>query len=185
EQPAEDNQNAQPEQALYNMTANYFIVPKDEEADKKIALLTFDDGPKDRDMIETMIKVLGDHNAKAIFFVNGNRAKQNPDLLKLLHESGHAIGNHGWSHVNPGSASAEVIDKEVIDTSQIIEEVIGSKPKFFRPPHGSGNDYLKQTVKDEGMLYMTWTTSPEDWENANKSAEMVIKNTMERVHNGV
>lgn len=171
-------------ETLYRMTEIYTIVPIEEGADKNVVLLTFDDGPKDETMVTTMLEVLEKHEAKAIFFVNGFRVEQNPELLKMIHEKGHAIGNHSWDHINLREASNDQIDQQVEAVQRKVEELTGEAPQFFRPPHGAGNDYLKQKVKEEGMLYMTWSTSPEDWLAQNQTAEKVIELTLERVHPG-
>ncbi len=171
-------------ETLYRMTEIYTIVPIEEGADKNVVLLTFDDGPKDETMVTTMLEVLEKHEAKAIFFVNGFRVEQNPELLKMIYEKGHAIGNHSWDHINLREASNDQIDQQVEAVQRKVEELTGEAPQFFRPPHGAGNDYLKQKVKEEGMLYMTWSTSPEDWLAQNQTAEKVIELTLERVHPG-
>lgn len=171
-------------ETLYRMTEIYTIVPIEEGADKNVVLLTFDDGPKDETMVTSMLEVLEKHEAKAIFFVNGFRVEQNPELLKMIHEKGHAIGNHSWDHINLREASNDQIDQQVEAVQRKVEELTGEAPQFFRPPHGAGNDYLKQKVKEEGMLYMTWSTSPEDWLAQNQTAEKVIELTLERVHPG-
>lgn len=54
--------------------------------------------------------------------------------------------------------SAAEAAKQVTDVQHIVKETIGVEPEFFRPPFGSGNDALKETVKQHGMLYMTWST---------------------------
>lgn len=171
-------------ETLYRMTEIYTIVPIEQGADKNVVLLTFDDGPKDETMVTSMLEVLEKHEAKAIFFVNGFRVEQNPELLKMIHEKGHAIGNHSWDHINLREASNDQIDQQVEAVQRKVEELTGEAPQFFRPPHGAGNDYLKQKVKEEGMLYMTWSTSPEDWLAQNQTAEKVIELTLERVHPG-
>lgn len=171
-------------ETLYRMTEIYTIVPIEEGADKNVVLLTFDDGPKDETMVTSMLEVLEKHEAKAIFFVNGFRVEQNPELLKMIYEKGHAIGNHSWDHINLREASNDQIDQQVEAVQRKVEELTGEAPQFFRPPHGAGNDYLKQKVKEEGMLYMTWSTSPEDWLAQNQTAEKVIELTLERVHPG-
>ena len=51
-------------------------------------------------MISQMIDTLDKHDAKAIFFVNGYRAKEHPELLKLIHDRGQIIGNHSWDHID-------------------------------------------------------------------------------------
>lgn len=168
----------------YMMNENYIIIPKDEEANKKVILLTFDDGPKEEDMVSKMLEVLAKHEAYAIFFVNGYRVEQNPELLQMIYNAGHAIGNHSWDHINLREQNEETIDQQVEKVQTIVKELTGEAPMFFRPPHGAGNDYLKEKVKEEGMLYMTWSTSPEDWVKENQTAEMIVKNTLERVHSG-
>jgi hypothetical protein len=71
---------------LYKMNPKtYDIVPIDPAVtDKKVVLLTFDDGPKDKDMLDSLLGTLDKHKAKAIFFVNGYRVKQKPELIKLI-----------------------------------------------------------------------------------------------------
>lgn len=179
-----DDAEVQTAEKLYRMNDYYLIVPKEEDIDKKVVLLTFDDGPKEEEMVAKMMKILDKHQAKAIFFVNGYRVEQNPELLKMMYDHGHAIGNHSWDHINLREASQEKIDQQVEDVQMKVEELIGTAPQFFRPPHGAGNDYLRQKVKEEGMLYMTWSTSPEDWLQQNQTADKIIENTLDRVHPG-
>jgi peptidoglycan/xylan/chitin deacetylase (PgdA/CDA1 family) len=170
----------------YHMNKNYDIVPNDPNGNKKVVLLTFDDGPKEQAMNQALIDTLKKHNAKAIFFLNGYRIKQKPELVKLIHDSGNIIGNHSWDHVNLKDMSTEKIDQQVDDVQKIIKELTGQAPQFFRPPFGSGNDYLKSKVKDNKMLYMTWSNGSLDWDMTNKNNESgkVIENVMKQLHGG-
>lgn len=54
---------------LYKLNPkSYDIVPIDSAAaNKNVVLLTFDDGPKDKDMLEPLLETLDKHHAKAIF----------------------------------------------------------------------------------------------------------------------
>ena len=67
---------------------------------KKIAYLTFDDGPS----IETTPKILEtlrNNEIKATFFVLGSNVEKSDtqkELLKEMVKEGHAIGNHGYCH---------------------------------------------------------------------------------------
>lgn len=170
----------------YHMNKNYDIVPNDPNGNKKIVLLTFDDGPKEQAMNQALIDILKKHNAKAIFFLNGYRIKQKPELVKLIHNSGNLIGNHAWDHENLKSMTNEKIDQQVDDVQKIVKELTGESPVFFRPPFGSGNDYLKAKVKDNKMLYMTWSNGSLDWDMTNKNNDSgkVIENVMKQLHGG-
>ncbi|MEC0226985.1 polysaccharide deacetylase family protein [Paenibacillus alba] len=170
----------------YHMNKNYDIVPNDPNGNKKVVLLTFDDGPKEQEMNQALIDTLNKHKAKAIFFMNGYRIKQKPELVKLVHDSGNIVGNHAWDHDNLKDMNKEKTDQQVDDVQKIVKELIGEAPQFFRPPFGSGSDYLKNKIKSNGMLYMTWSNGSLDWEMTNKKNDSgkVIENVMKQLHNG-
>lgn len=171
----------------YKINKNYDVVPLDSapDANKKVVLLTFDDGPKKEDMLTKILDTLDAHKAKAIFFVNGNRVKQNPALLKLIHERKQTIGNHTWDHVDLKKQPPEKVDSQINDVQAIVKELIGEAPLFFRPPNGSGSDYVREAVKKAGMLYMTWSNGSLDWDTktADKPQE-VIDNVLKQLHPG-
>lgn len=170
---------------LYHINKAYNVVPNDEGTEKKVVLLTFDDGPKEKEMIDSLIDTLDKHKAKAIFFVNGYRVKANPDLLKLIHDRGQIVGNHSWDHIDLKKESESSARKQVEDVQTIVEETIGERPRFFRPPFGSGNDQLHQIVQDNGMIYMTWSNGSLDWDSKNKNKpEAVIQNVLDQLHAG-
>lgn len=170
---------------LYAMNHVYRFIPLNDHAESKAVLLTFDDGPKDQTIIESMLDTLDKHKAKAIFFVNGYRVQQNPDLLKLIHDRGQTIGNHSWDHINLKNEPEDIIEEQIGKLQTKIEDLIGKKPEFFRPPFGAGGDTVKQIAKNHGMLFMTWSNGSLDWDKAAKDKpEFVIQNVMEQLHPG-
>ncbi|KQY87886.1 xylanase deacetylase [Paenibacillus sp. Root52] len=170
---------------MYHMNENYFIKPNDDSVEKKVVLLTFDDGPKEEDMINQLIDTLDKHDAKAIFFVNGYRVQNNPDLLKLIHERGQIIGNHAWDHEDLKKMSNADAVRQVESVQDIVKETIGITPQFFRPPFGSGNDALKAVVDKNDMLYMTWSNGSLDWDKSAKDRpDKVIQNVLDQLNPG-
>ncbi|MFS0871323.1 polysaccharide deacetylase family protein [Paenibacillus xylanilyticus] len=169
----------------YHMNENYYIKPNDKHGEKKVVLLTFDDGPKEKEMINGLIDTLDKHNAKAIFFVNGYRVESHPELLKIIHERGQIIGNHAWDHEDLKKMSTTQAAKQVTDVQDIVKDTIGVEPEFFRPPFGSGNDALKAAVQKNGMLYMTWSNGSLDWDKSTKNKpEKVIQNVLDQLNPG-
>jgi peptidoglycan/xylan/chitin deacetylase (PgdA/CDA1 family) len=170
----------------YHMNKNYDIVPNDPNGNKRVVLLTFDDGPKEQEMIDSLFDTLDKHKAKAIFFMNGYRIKAHPELLKLIDQRGGVIGNHAWDHDDLKKATNAKVDQQVDDVIKIMQDTVGKKPQFFRPPYGSGNDYLRSKVKEEGMLYMTWSNGSLDWEMTNKKNDpnKVVQNVLDQLHFG-
>ncbi|MDT0123583.1 polysaccharide deacetylase family protein [Paenibacillus sp. RRE4] len=177
--------NELPIKKTYHMNSSYVIKPNDESTPAKVVLLTFDDGPKDEKMINSLMDTLDKHHAKAIFFVNGNRVKRQPKLLKMIYDRDQIIGNHAWDHEDLQKMSSSEAKKQVTDVQQIVKDIIGEKPQFFRPPFGSGNEALKDAVKEEGMLYMTWSNGSLDWDKSTKNRpDKVIQNVLDQLHPG-
>ncbi|MDQ0350456.1 peptidoglycan/xylan/chitin deacetylase (PgdA/CDA1 family) [Alkalibacillus filiformis] len=140
----------------YEMTESWAFSPID-DANPSVVLLTIDDAPDGQalEMAETL-KAL---DAPAIFFVNGifMESEEDQEIVRQIHEMGFAIGNHTYSHQNLQNISEEEQREEIISLSDMIEEVIGEKPKFFRAPHGANTDFARDLVEGEGMLLMNWT----------------------------
>ncbi|WP_379129122.1 polysaccharide deacetylase family protein [Paenibacillus sp. sgz500958] len=174
-------------QFLYHMNKNYDIIPNEEGTPKKVVLLTFDDGPKDPVMINSLMDTLDKHKAKAIFFVNGYRVKEHPELLKLIHERGGIIGNHSWDHIILKDKSEAEVKKQIESVQDIVKEVTGDVPVFFRPPHGAGGDVGKKIAAANDMLYMTWSVGSLDWEmkeqEAGKTGKL-LQNVKDQLHSG-
>ncbi|KMM38822.1 polysaccharide deacetylase family protein [Guptibacillus hwajinpoensis] len=133
------------------------------DAPEEAVLLTIDDAPDENSV--DMAKTLKELDAPAIFFVNGHflDTEEEKARLKEIHDMGFAIGNHTMSHSDLKTLSEEEQREEILKLSDLIEEIIGEKPEFFRAPFGSNTDYSKSLVKEEGMLLMNWTYGY-DWE---------------------
>ena len=150
--------------------ANWAVEPITDEADSKIVLLTIDDAP-DKYALE-MATTLKELDVPAIFFVNGHfiQTEEKHEILKEIYQMGFSIGNHTYTHPNLGQISEEEQKQEIIELNDLIEEIIGERPKFFRAPFGVNTDNTKQVVEQEGMVLMNWTYGY-DWESAYMEAE--------------
>ena len=67
-----------------------------ETEDAKVAL-TFDVAWENGDLPE-ILDVLEEEGVKVSFFVTGEWAEQNPELLKKIRDLGHDLGNHSQDH---------------------------------------------------------------------------------------
>ncbi|BBH21028.1 hypothetical protein Back11_23730 [Paenibacillus baekrokdamisoli] len=182
--PTSDNKEAAVKK-LYRINKVYRFEPISKETSNKVVLLTFDDGPKEDKMISGLLDTLDKHKAKAIFFVNGYRVKKHPELLKKIADRGQTIGNHSWDHIDLKKETAAVVQKQVDDVQTLVKETIGTAPLFFRPPFGSGGDTVKEIVKKDGMLFMTWSNGSLDWDKSTKNKpDLVIKNVLDQLHPG-
>lgn len=124
--------------------------------------LTFDDGP-DPVYTPLILDVLAAYNTKATFFVLGEAAEKYPQLVERIVAEGHSIGNHTYSHPHPWFTSEELAKEEVEKTSQIIEQITGIRPRWFRPPYGRLRLAMRRQAALNDMATVLWNHSIIDW----------------------
>lgn len=160
-------------QALENMPQ--------EANQEKIVYLTFDDGPTGK-VTEKILDTLKEHDVKATFFVVGKEIIQREEVLKRIHEEGHSIGLHTYSHnLRSIYASDENFIDEMAKTSQKINEVLGEEvnSKIIRFPGGSAgrlHEKLLAKLHEENYKIYDWNVSLEDGVNPNLSPSQMVQN---------
>jgi peptidoglycan/xylan/chitin deacetylase (PgdA/CDA1 family) len=119
--------------------------------------LTFDDGPIPG-QTEKILDILKLYEVPAAFFCIGSRVADHPGLAKRIYEGGHILGNHSyWHGMMFDLQTAERIGRELADTDDVIQRVIGVKPNFFRPPYGVSNPMVARAVRKGGYKTIGWT----------------------------
>ncbi|WMT41962.1 polysaccharide deacetylase family protein [Paenibacillus sp. D2_2] len=104
-------------------------------AERHIAF-TFDDGPDPR-YTPKLLDLLRDRGVKATFFVLGSKAEKYPELVKRMHEEGHQIGIHNYTHMlNWIMSPRNILRKHVERSADIIQRITGERPTYYRPPWG-------------------------------------------------
>lgn len=153
-------------------TDNYaYIKPiEDTDANKQVALLTYDDAPDKHalEIAESLVYL----DARAIFFVNGMYLEddEGKETIKKIHDMGFEIGNHSQTHASLPDISQEEQYDEIVKTSDLVEEATGERPRFFRAPFGSNTDYSTELAHEQGMELMNWTYGY-DWNAEYQDAE--------------
>jgi peptidoglycan-N-acetylglucosamine deacetylase len=143
--------------------------------------LTFDDGP-DPVYTPAVLDILSAYNAKATFFVLGEAAAGFPQLVERILAEGHTLGNHTYSHPNPWFTAEEEARQEVVKTSDIIEQITGTRPRWFRPPYGRLRFAMRQQATLDNMTTVLWNRSVIDWGWMGNASG--IRNRMERIEAG-
>ncbi len=91
-------------------------------ADIRRTALTFDDGPHPV-YTEQLLDGLKERGVKATFFVTGEHAELHPDIIRRMHEEGHLIGNHTYSHIQLTTANRDKFKNELIQTNEILYDI--------------------------------------------------------------
>lgn len=125
-------------------------------------VLSFDDGPDPRYTPDILATLRG-YGIRAMFFVCGEMAAGNRDLLREMADDGHVVGNHSWSHPLIPKLSRGEIRDELGSTSEVIEKTLGSPPLWYRAPYGAWNRNSFEIGAAMGMEPMAWTLDTLDW----------------------
>ena len=103
-------------------------------SDQKLVALTFDDGPT-IGITDQVLDVLQENGVVASFFLIGHQiTDETRYLVKRAHDMGCSIENHSKTHQSMPKQSRQEIVEEIQYTTDLIEEITGEKPEFFRPP---------------------------------------------------
>jgi len=149
--------------------------------DNNEVALTFDDGP-DMRFTPLILDVLNEHDIKATFFIMGSRAKEHDEIVRRIHDEGHAIGNHTYWHPNLPKEQLERLDWEIRETEQVIENIVGFKPKLFRSPYGALNEKMVETLDDLGNKGIGWDVDSLDWKQL--PTDVIADNVLSNVSPG-
>lgn len=147
----------------------------------KFVALTFDDGP---DSVHTprILDILKQKGVRATFFVLGERATNNQELIRRIVQDGHVIGSHSTQHVALNKLSYDERRKELEETNHLLAGM-GIKVQWFRPPFGAYDRRLIDLAHALGMRTVLWTVDPQDWQQEVEPEE-IVRRVMGRVENG-
>lgn len=152
-------------------------IDKNNDLDK-IIYLTFDDGPS---FIVTnrILDILKEKEVKATFFVVGNKIQGREEILKRIDEEGHSIGLHTFTHkYKKIYSSNESFIKEMDETAEEVNRVLGYSPKAVRFPSGSKphlNKVLLENLHEKNYKIYDWNASLSDGINYNTSTDKLVR----------
>lgn len=135
------------------------------DTEPKIMYLTFDDGPSKH--TQQVLDLLDQYSIKATFFVTGEDP-EHVGLIKAIHEKGHALGIHTYSHDYASIyQSPEAYFQDIEKVANLIQQQAGIQTHILRFPGGSSNtisrkycegimSQLVKQVEEKGYAYYDW-----------------------------
>jgi peptidoglycan-N-acetylglucosamine deacetylase len=112
--------------------------------------------------VKPVLDILNKSDTLATFFILGSTASRYPDLIKEIHDRGHEIACHGYSHKPLYKLSKEEFGQELEKCQMIIGKY---SPRGFRAPSFSLNNNTKWAIdilsrfnyKYDSSVFPTWT----------------------------
>ncbi|MCI5882835.1 MAG: polysaccharide deacetylase family protein [Clostridiales bacterium] len=149
-------------------------VPKD-----KAVALTFDDGPS-RDNDGKIIETLQANGAHATFFVLGNRARVDGDIMQMITGAGCEIASHSWDHPQLSKIKWKKVKSQLKRTDDIVAKLLnGYQITLLRPPYGSISKTMRKKI-DKPMIL--WSLDTLDWKTRN--AKKIFNGVKKEVKDG-
>lgn len=138
---------------------------------KPMVALTFDDGPSK--YTEQLLGILEENQVKASFFLVGQNVGRYPKVIQKMKDLGCDIGNHTMNHRELTKLSVEDIEIQIETVNDAIKKCISEGSTMVRPPYGSEDEKVRESVKYPLIL---WSVDTNDWqtEDANVIAEYIL-----------
>jgi peptidoglycan/xylan/chitin deacetylase (PgdA/CDA1 family) len=160
------------------LKSNVYADSENEYQNEKVIYLTFDDGPSNI-ITNRILDILDEKEVKATFFVVGEKIVGREEILKRIHNDGHSIGLHTFTHkFKHIYRSHDIFMKEMEDTAEEVNRVLGVKPRAIRFPGGSKpylNSALYEKLHEKNYLIYDWNASLSDGLNYNTSTNTLVK----------
>ncbi len=124
--------------------------------------LTFDDGP-DTHSTPHLLDVLAAHRVSATFFLLGGHVLEHGAVVRRAIDEGHDLGIHGWDHWPTVGKGPAQLRRELTRTLNTIEDLVGVRPTWYRPPFGVLSTGSLLAARHLGLRPVLWSAWGGDW----------------------
>ncbi|MDB4297414.1 divergent polysaccharide deacetylase family protein [Flavobacteriaceae bacterium] len=173
--------------------AQKMTVPIDKiNTNQNTIAFTFDDGPIDG-VTQELIALFEEVDGKATFFNIGKKGETNPDLVKLVIENGHEIGNHSVNHHRTSNMQdLEEIACEISCFQETYKEKFNYTPTIYRAPYldygqktsnRSYRIFVKEFLEKHELKAINASVGSKDYKG-NMDSKLVYETIKKKVHMG-
>lgn len=131
--------------------------------------------------IPQMLDIFKENGIKITFFPTGKWAEKNPELVKVIYDDGHEIGNHGYNHYDYNKISYERNKEEILKSHVIIKDIIKTDPIYFAPPSGAFNDNTIKAARDLNYKLILWSIDTIDWRK-DSTKDVIVGRVKDKLH---
>ncbi len=143
--------------AQYGKYGAYATTP-----DRSRIILTFDQG-YENGYTSAILDTLKEKGATAIFFLTGDYAKSETELVQRMIDEGHMLGNHGMTHAALPTLDDASAREEISALHDFMIEKYGYTMQYFRFPCGEYSEETLQTAQSLGYKTLFWSYAYVDW----------------------
>ena len=143
---------------------------------------TFDDGPWPKNT-QAIMNHFADFGleGKATFFQVGDNVRNHQAIAEEVRDRGYTIGNHSMTHSVYKSGA---ISREIQPTQELMQELLGVRPRFFRSPGLTQGIAIQRQLKRRNMVNIFTDSDIGDWRAPRLTADQIAENFEENLRPG-
>ncbi|WP_078432162.1 polysaccharide deacetylase family protein [Metabacillus halosaccharovorans] len=176
------------ENVTYDRLPKSFEVARYGNSKEKEVVLSFDDGP-DQTYTSQILDILNKNKIKGTFFIVGENALMHRELVKRMHNEGHEIGNHTFTHPDLASISPFQTKMELNANQRLFQEITGHSMTLFRPPYvanaepGTKSELIPiLRAQNMGYTMVGEFIDSDDWKKI--SSQEIVNRVLEQLPQG-
>jgi peptidoglycan/xylan/chitin deacetylase (PgdA/CDA1 family) len=102
---------------------------------------------------ERLLALLARFRIAATWFIPGHTIESYPASARAVHEAGHEIGHHGWTHRPPASLSRAEEARELTRGNDAIHSLTGRNARGYRSPSWDLSEHSIGLLLEHGFAY--------------------------------
>jgi len=167
---------------MYPGTMNCFEEGKYDNVGDKV-VFTIDDGPcrgsLDKNMMNEVLALLRRYDAKATFFLVSNYVSDKEELVQMILENGHEIGNHMCEDKPYHNYTEADFETELMFADAVLSQFSEKPIRIFRPPSGKTSKAMRSVLSRLGYTSVFGDVYGNDaWcDNPERCANIILQNT--------
>lgn len=130
--------------------------------DRNRIIITFDQG-YENGYTGQILDTLKEKQVTAIFFLTGDYAQKETDLVSRMIAEGHMLGNHGMTHASLPLLDEKAAREELMSLHDYVIEKYQYTMQYFRCPCGEYSEQALKTAQSCGYKTVFWSGAHVDW----------------------
>lgn len=103
--------------------------------------------------VPRLLRLFDRYDIRTTWFIPGHSIETFPDEIAAVHEAGHEVGAHGYSHENPVAMTREQEEDVLVRSVELIEQVTGRRPRGYNAPWWEMSANTAELLLKHGFRY--------------------------------
>lgn len=103
-----------------------------------------------------LLDIYARHEIHTTFFVVGDFAREQPEIVRMIQAAGHEVGLHGLTHDHRRAFDSMSLEEQIHDLREgkkIVEDIGGEEILSFRSPALRVNEFTPRALVETGFRY--------------------------------